>query len=217
MTSRDCLTADDMLAWVHGMAAAFEREMERLSQLDGALGDGDHGSSMVRAFRAVVAKLDAAPPADSSALLQTVGMTLISVTGGATGPLFGTIFLEAAKIAKGKACLEVVDLAAMACAAAEGVMKRGGAKPGEKTMVDALVPAADALQAATAAEIGLPVAAARAAAAAQAGAEATAGMLASKGRRAHLGERSLGHQDAGANSIALIFAVLAQVAAEIAA
>jgi phosphoenolpyruvate---glycerone phosphotransferase subunit DhaL len=213
---RTSLTSSDIEGWLRLMAQSFEANMDRLSALDAALGDGDHGTSMVRSFRAIVAKLDAAPaPLDSAARLRTAGMTLISVSGGATGPLFGTIFLEAAKQAQGKSNIDLATVAAMISAASAGVMGRGGAQPGEKTMLDALAPAAEALTRASAEGLDMATALARASAAAQAGAQATAAMPASKGRARYLGERALGHEDAGAHSIALIVEALAQVAAQI--
>ena len=211
MPTKTHLTLHDMDTWIRLLARLFEQNLARLSQFDAALGDGDHGASMVRAMRAIVAKLDASPPADIGALLRTTGMTLLSAAGGATGPLFGTIFLEAAKPAGGKMQVGLDDVAAMAAAACAGVMARGGATTGEKTMVDALAPAAAALQQAAAAGRDLPTALAEAAAASGAGARATAAMLAARGRARYLGERSLGHEDAGAHSVALIFSALAQV------
>jgi phosphoenolpyruvate---glycerone phosphotransferase subunit DhaL len=213
MTAKASLSLADTEAWIRALAQAYEREMDRLSALDGALGDGDHGTSMVRSFRAIIAKLDATPPADIGALLMMVGSTLVSVSGGVTGPLFGTIFMEAGKQARGKQLVDLAAVAAMMQASSSAVMARGGARPGDKTMVDALSPAAQALSAASASGVALAEALAQAAAAAEAGAHATAGMLASKGRARYLGERSLGHEDAGAHSVVLIFASLAAVAA----
>ena len=213
MTDKTLLTLADMEAWIRLLAQTFEREMYRLSALDGALGDGDHGTSMVRSFRAIVAKIDAASPTDIGALLMLVGSTLVSVSGGATGPLFGTIFMEAGKRARGMQQVDLTAIAAMMQAAASAVMARGGAQPGDKTMVDALSPAAQALVAASAAGVALQDALVQAAAAAEAGAHTTAGMIASKGRARYLGERSLGHEDAGAHSIVLIFGTLSAVAA----
>jgi phosphoenolpyruvate---glycerone phosphotransferase subunit DhaL len=213
MSTKTSLTLADMEAWIRLLAQGYEREMERLSALDGALGDGDHGTSMVRSFRAVLARLDATPPADIGGLLMMVGSTLVSVSGGATGPLFGTIFMEASKHARAMQQVDLPAIASMMQAAASAVMARGGAQPGDKTMVDALLPAAEALSAASASGAALSESLAQAAAAAEAGAHATAGMLASKGRARYLGERSLGHEDAGAHSVALIFATLAAVAA----
>lgn len=215
MAAPAILTPADIEAWIRLMAQAFEANMERLSQLDAALGDGDHGTSMVRSFRAIIAKLDAAPPPpDIASLLRLAGMTLLSVSGGATGPLFGTIFLEAGKQAQGKSQIDLAGVAAMMNAASAGVMARGGAQPGDKTMVDALAPAAEALARASAEGLDLATALAQASAAALAGAQATAAMPATKGRARYLGERSRGHEDAGAHSVALIIDVLAQVAAQ---
>lgn len=214
MQRHDTLSTPNIEAWLRAMAQAFEDNMARLSALDADLGDGDHGSSMARAFRAVVAKLDAGAQAqDCSPLLQMAGMTLVSVSGGATGPLFGTIFLEAAKTVKGKSALGLSDVAALFAAASTAVMARGGARPGEKTMIDALEPAAQALRQAVEAGLDLAGGLDLAAVAARTGAQATAAMLATKGRARYLGQRSLGHEDAGAHSVALMLAALAAVAA----
>ena len=188
---------------------------ERLSSLDAACGDGDHGVSMARGFRAVAAKLESEVYESPAALLRAVGMTLVSSIGGATGPLMGTLFLEAGKVLEGAevpahAGIDTRSLAAAFRAGLEGVRRRGGAKPGEKTMVDALLPAVEALEAAAKVGESPAAALARAAQAARAGAEATAGMVAGQGKARYLGQRAVGHEDAGANSIAFIFEAFAE-------
>ena len=210
-------------AWVRAAAERIHAEAPNLTALDQAIGDGDHGTNMDRGFRAIVAALDerAAPEpgvtdqAATAELLRVFGRTLISTVGGASGPLYGTAFLRASS-AVGQlpepAAGGAVLVAALE-AAATGIEALGKSAPGEKTMLDALVPAAVAARAAL--EGGAEPAGIAAAArdAAQAGAEATIPMLATKGRASYLGERSIGHQDPGATSMALLLATLAEAAA----
>ena len=193
-------------AWVTGFAAAVAEHKDELTKLDQAIGDGDHGSNLDRGMQAAVAKLAGDTAGD---VLKGVGRTLISTVGGASGPLYGTVFREAAK-ALGAEPTDA-DLAAALRAGLDGVRRLGGAAEGDKTMVDAWVPALDALDAAIG--DGLPAAAARAAEAARAGAEATVPMQARKGRASYLGPRSVGHQDPGATSTALLFEALAAAVA----
>ena len=189
-------------------ADVFEAEKDRLGALDAAVGDGDHGASMARGFRAVAERLATDASEDVGALWQVVGTTLVSVIGGATGPLFGTFFLRGGEVVAGKAATSAEDLASMFEGGLAGVRALGGAAVGDKTMVDALTPAALALRGASA---GDPIEALRAAAeAAERGAVATREMVARKGRARYQGERSLGHQDAGATSVSLLVRVLAE-------
>ncbi|MGW5419389.1 dihydroxyacetone kinase subunit DhaL [Streptomyces sp. NPDC003943] len=183
-------------------AVAVDREADRLTELDSAIGDADHGANLKRGFAAVSAALEKEPPATPGAVLVAAGRQLISTVGGASGPLYGTLLRRTGK-ALGDA--EQVTRAALAEALAAGVAavaQLGGAKTGDKTMLDALTPAAGAL--------GTSFAAAREAA--EAGALATVPLLARKGRASYLGERSVGHQDPGATSSALLFAALAETA-----
>jgi phosphoenolpyruvate---glycerone phosphotransferase subunit DhaL len=189
-------------AWVTAFAAAVGREKDALTKLDQAIGDGDHGSNLSRGLAAAVDKLSGDTAAD---VLKGVGRTLISTVGGASGPLYGTVFREAAK-----SLASDDDVAAALRAGLAGVQRLGGAAEGDKTMVDALVPAVAAFEAA--AGEGLAAAASAAAAAARAGAEATVPLQARKGRASYLGARSVGHQDPGATSTALLFEALAAVA-----
>ena len=165
---------------------------------------------MARGFSAVTAKLAATPPADIAALFKTVGMTLIATVGGASGPLYGTLFLQLAAKAAGKSTLSVADWAACLEAGLAGVVMRGKAEVGDKTMVDALAPAVAALKAADGA---LPAALAASAAAAEAGMQATTPLIARKGRASYLGERSAGHQDPGATSSYFLVQALADTVA----
>ncbi|MCB0913583.1 MAG: dihydroxyacetone kinase subunit L [Propionibacteriaceae bacterium] len=181
-----------------------------LIDLDRAIGDGDHGENMDRGFKAVVAKLDEGGIADVQGVLKVVASTLMSKVGGAAGPLYGTAFLRAAKACEGD--LDSNGVVALIEGALDGIVSRGKATTGEKTMVDAWTPALEAAKAA--AEGGAsPAATLRAAAdAAASGAEATIPMLATKGRASYLGERSIGHQDPGATSTAYILGAAADAA-----
>ncbi|GAA2824046.1 dihydroxyacetone kinase subunit DhaL [Kitasatospora sp. CM 4170] len=196
-------------AWVRAAAAAVGEEQERLTELDSAIGDGDHGSNLQRGFTAVLAALDGLDPAGPGAVLTRTGTTLISKVGGASGPLYGKAFR-----ALGAALPEPADPAGFGDALAAGlqaVRDLGKAEPGDKTIVDAYTPALAAFRAAVAAGADLPQAAAAAADAAEQGARDTVPLQARKGRASYLGPRSVGHQDPGATSTALLFRALADV------
>ncbi|MET8701569.1 dihydroxyacetone kinase subunit DhaL [Kitasatospora sp. NPDC004723] len=204
-------------AWVRALAAAVEREHGRLTELDSAIGDGDHGSNLRRGFTAVLAALDApdAPaPAGPGALLTRTGTTLISKVGGASGPLYGKAFraIGAALPQPGEAPADAVGLGEALAAGLRAVRELGKAEPGDKTIVDAWTPALDAYRAAVATGAGLPEATAAAAEGAERGALATVPLQARKGRASYLGPRSTGHQDPGATSTALLFRALAEAA-----
>ena len=200
------------IAWVRGAAAAVAEHKRELIELDRAIGDGDHGENLDRGFRAVLGRLDDAP-ATPGAVLKTVATTLISTVGGASGPLYGTAFLRASTSAGDAAELDGAALAALLAAARDGIVHRGKAEPGDKTMVDAWTPAVDA--ASGAADAGESPAAVLTAAAdaAASGAESTDALVARKGRASYLGERSAGHRDPGAASTALILRAAAEAAA----
>lgn len=206
-------TAGDVARWLRAFQAEITEHRDRLTELDAAIGDADHGTNMDRGMRAVVAKLDGAGAAggDIGDLLKTVGMTLVSTVGGASGPLYGTLFLRMATAASGRPELDTEGWAAAWEAAVAGVQARGKAVAGDKTMVDALLPAAAAFSAAAAR--GAPAAEAwhGAAVAARAGVRATVPMVARKGRASYLGERSAGHQDPGATSSYLLVECGAEV------
>ncbi|MFJ6621541.1 dihydroxyacetone kinase subunit DhaL [Kitasatospora sp. NPDC091335] len=198
-------------AWIRTIAAAVEKEQSRLTELDSAIGDGDHGSNLQRGFTAALAALDGLRPAGPGAVLTKTGTTLISKVGGASGPLYGKAFR-----AIGAALPEPADPATLAEALSAGldaVRLLGKAETGDKTIVDAWTPAVAAFRAAAAAGAGLPGAAAAAADAAEQGARDTVPLQARKGRASYLGERSVGHQDPGATSTALVFRALADVTA----
>ena len=191
---------DDVVRWVSAFAEAIAENKEYLTALDAAIGDADHGINMNRGMQSVMAKLQAGNPEDIGALLKTVGMALVSSVGGAGGPLYGTFFLQLGSKAVGKDELTDDDWVAMLAAAVEGVQGRGKAEPNDKTMVDALMPARDALAAAVAAGEPFANALHASAAAAEEGMKATIPLVARKGRASYLGERSAGHQDPGATS-----------------
>ncbi|MGD9696335.1 MAG: dihydroxyacetone kinase subunit DhaL [Thermoleophilia bacterium] len=198
------ITGGDLAAWLRGFAARVEEQKDALTKLDQAIGDADHGINMDRGMRAVVEKLDSGEAGDPAAVLKATAMTLISKVGGASGPLYGTLFLQMATALGGTEAAGPADLAAAFDAGVAGVRARGKAEPGDKTMLDALIPAGEALHAALDEGASLGDALARAADAAEAGAEATIPLVARKGRASYLGERSAGHKDPGATSSALL-------------
>ena len=199
--------------WVRGFAEVVTENKDYLTQLDSAIGDADHGANMARGMAAAVAALDGKPPATAAALLKQVGMTLVSTVGGASGPLYGTFFLRMATAAGEVDALDAPTFAKALRAGLEGVVARGKAEPGDKTMFDALAPAVDALDAAHAAGTPLAEALRATAAAAAEGRDATIPMLARKGRASYLGERSIGHQDPGATSATLLLQAAADALA----
>jgi dihydroxyacetone kinase-like protein len=212
---------DGLVAWLRAAAARLHDEAPALTALDQAIGDGDHGINMDRGFSAITTMLDGREaPADDAAdptatvdLLRQVGRTLISTVGGAAGPLYGTAFLRAAgALATDQPSTAAAYVTALD-AAVNGIAALGKATEGEKTMLDALFPAARAARAALDAGGDLAAVSAAARDAAQAGSEATIPMLATKGRASYLGERSVGHRDPGATSSALLLETLASVAA----
>ena len=206
-TETTVATAVDVTGWMNEVASAVEAEAAHLTQLDSAIGDGDHGVNMTRGFRAVVEALGAQDGAQPPGkLLVTAGKTLVSTVGGASGPLWGTALRRAGRALADASALDGPALADALDAALAGVVELGAAEPGDKTMVDALGPAVRALR--DGADGDLSSAIAAAAAAADEGARSTVPMQARKGRASYLGERSVGHQDPGATSTALIVAAL---------
>lgn len=191
-------------AWVHECARVIAANRDHLSELDSATGDADHGANLDRGFAAVVAALAAEPPDSAAELLKLVGMTLVDTIGGSSGALYGTFFLRMAVTARDSHAFDAVALARAVRAGADGVAQRGGVRVGDKTMFDALAPAADALEAGLARGRGRADLLGSAAVAAEAGRDATVPMRARKGRASYLGDRSIGHADAGASSMALI-------------
>jgi dihydroxyacetone kinase-like protein len=198
------VTTTALEEWVRSFARLVAENRDHLTELDAAIGDADHGSNMDRGMKAVVAALDASPPATASALFSKVGMTLVSTVGGASGPLFGTLFLRIGGTLGDVETTSASELAAALRAGLGGVVDRGKAVPEDKTMYDALAPAVDALDAALAEGADLAAGLKQARDAAAAGRDATTPMLARKGRASYLGERSVGHQDPGATTAALL-------------
>lgn len=198
------ISHDDILAWVRRFAAAVAENKAYLTELDSAIGDADHGINMDRGFTAVIGKLDGLPGGDIGATLKTVGTTLVSTVGGASGPLYGMFFMGMAGPAAGKETLTAEEFSAAFENGIAGVLRIGKAEPGDKTMVDALIPARDALRAAIADGASVGDALARAADGAEQGMLATTPLVARKGRASYLGERSAGHQDPGATSTHLL-------------
>ncbi len=202
----DFLTADMVLRWMQNGADTFVAHKDELTELDAAIGDADHGANMARGFTAVKAKLGELQGKDIGVIFKTVAMTLISTVGGASGPLYGTFFLQAAGGANGKAELNAKEFYAVFQAGLQGLISRGKAAVGDKTMIDALVPAVEALQPAHGGS--LADALDRAIAAAKQGAASTVPLVARKGRASYLGERSAGHMDPGAASSVLLLGAL---------
>ncbi|MEU0220155.1 dihydroxyacetone kinase subunit DhaL [Streptomyces sp. NPDC006265] len=190
--------------WMTVTAASVDREAERLTALDSPIGDADHGTNLQRGFRAVAAALEKEPPGTPGGVLTLAGRQLISTVGGASGPLYGTLLRRTGKALGDAGEVSAEQLAEALRTGVDAVMTLGGAAPGDKTMIDALVPAVDAL--------GDSFTAARTAA--EEGAVATTPLQARKGRASYLGERSIGHQDPGATSSALLIAGLAEAAGE---
>jgi dihydroxyacetone kinase-like protein len=203
-SSTDVLDLAALRRWIDRFTAEVADHRELLTQLDSPIGDADHGSNLDRGLTAVLASLNETEPPDLAAFFKQIGMTLVSTVGGASGPLYGTLFLRMASAAGPVTGLDGAGLAAVWRAGLEGVAARGKTMAGDKTMFDALAPAVDALDAALAEHQPLAEALSAAAKAAEAGRDATTAMLARKGRASYLGERSIGHQDPGATSMALL-------------
>jgi len=205
------ITHDAIEDWMKRFAADVAENRQYLTKLDGAIGDGDHGTNMDRGMKKALERLEATDGDDIGASLKAVGMALVSSVGGAAGPLYGTLFLQMGQATAGKSELDLSAFTEALDAGVQGVVKRGKAEPGDKTMLDALGPALESLRG----DGGNDVAAAlqRAADAAREGMEGTVPMVARKGRASYLGERSAGHQDPGATSSHLLLKTAAEAAA----
>ncbi|WP_104087323.1 dihydroxyacetone kinase subunit DhaL [Arthrobacter sp. GMC3] len=199
--------------WLRRSAEVIAENRVKLIELDREIGDGDHGENMDRGFQAILVKLAEGEPETPGAVFKLAAMTLMSKVGGAAGPLYGTAFLRAATAAGDEAALDSGLLAAALAGARDGVVARGKAEVGEKTMIDAWAPAVDAAAAAVAAGASPAAVLDAAATAARAGAESTDPLVARKGRASYLGERAIGHRDPGAESSALILRAAADAAA----
>lgn len=201
---------DDTLQWMTRFAGEMSEHRQELVRLDTAIGDGDHGTNMNRGMQKALEKLQASEQADPGAVLKTVAMALISSVGGAAGPLYGTLFLQMGTAMAGQAEVDLPGFAAAWRKGLEGVQSRGKAQPGDKTMVDALLPAIEAMEQAS----DLDGALAAAVQGAEQGMNATTPLVARRGRASYLGERSAGHQDPGATSTYYLFKSAAEALAD---
>jgi dihydroxyacetone kinase-like protein len=198
------VSRDDVLHWLENCAAVIAENRQYLIELDAAIGDADHGANMDRGFQAVLKKLPEIADKDIVSIFKAVGMTLVSTVGGAGGPLYGTFFLQAGALTAGKTELHLPDWTAALEAAINGVILRGKAEPGDKTMLDALLPALEQLKKSVDSGEEFTPALLASAEAARLGMLATIPLVARKGRASYLGERSAGHQDPGATSSYLL-------------
>lgn len=206
------LTKQQVVDWLMRCGEVFTRERDFLTRLDTEIGDADHGLNMNRGFNKVVEKLPSVADKDIGFILKNTGMTLLSSVGGASGPLFGTFFIRAAQAANAKQSLDLPELQQMMQEGVEGVVMRGKAEPGDKTMCDVWWPVVDSLGQSAQQNLSVAEALQRAADSAERAVEGTITMQARKGRASYLGERSIGHQDPGATSVMLMMKTLAEVA-----
>jgi dihydroxyacetone kinase-like protein len=196
------------MKWLQAIGHVMEANKEFLTQLDAAIGDADHGINMERGFKKVNSQLSTVADKDIGSIFKSTGMALISSVGGASGPLYGTLFLRAGTVASGKHELNTTELAGVLKAGLSGVIERGKAQVGDKTMVDALTPAVKAFEQAAEDGVGIAEALGQTVAAAEQGMKDTIPLIARKGRASYLGERAIGHQDPGATSVYLIIKAL---------
>ena len=202
------VTRDQIVKWLELTAAGMKENKDYLTRLDSPIGDADHGINMDRGFRKVIEKLPGVSDQDIGNILKATGMPLISSVGGASGPLYGTFFMRGGMAADAKEELTGEDLAALLQAGVDGVVQRGRAQLGDKTMVDAWIPALKALHDGLASENGQLAALQASVVAAEQGMKDTIPLQAKKGRASYLGERSIGHQDPGATSSYLLLKAL---------
>ncbi|BBE78217.1 MULTISPECIES: dihydroxyacetone kinase subunit DhaL [Enterobacteriaceae] len=206
------LNRNQIVDWLYRCGEVFTKESDFLTGLDRAIGDADHGLNMHRGFSKVVEKLPAIADKDIGFILKNTGMVLLSNVGGASGPLFGTFFLRAAQATQAHQSLTLVELHQMIREGAEGVISRGKAEPGDKTMCDVWLPVAESLEQAIAQNLSIPAALEAASQVAEKAVQSTITMQARKGRASYLGERSIGHQDPGATSVMFMVQMLAAAA-----
>lgn len=206
------ITTVDVLEFLQRSADVLRENKVYLTDLDSAIGDADHGINMDRGFQAILKKVPSVQDKDAGTILKTAGMALVSSVGGAAGPLYGTAFMQAGMAVAGKNQLTAEDVLTALEAALKGVMMRGRAHAGEKTMIDAIEPAIKAMREALGNGAGTREALDKATAAAEQGVKDTIPMLATKGRASYLGERSIGHQDPGATSSYLLIRTMAELA-----
>lgn len=214
---KDTITTVDIETWLRRTADLLEENKGYLTELDAAIGDADHGVNIARGFAAVIQKLTAQPGQPLGPMFKSAGMTLMSTVGGASGMLYGNFFLKAANVAGDRQALTPAELLAVLEAGRDGIVQRGRAELGDKTMIDAWTPAVAALRDALDAGQSLAAALRATVAAAETGMRATIPLQARKGRASYLGERSIGHQDPGATSTHLILCALADTFADEAA
>lgn len=206
------LNRNQIVDWLYRCGEVFTKESDFLTGLDRAIGDADHGLNMHRGFSKVVEKLPAIADKDIGFILKNTGMVLLSNVGGASGPLFGTFFLRAAQATQAHQSLTLVELHQMIREGAEGVISRGKAEPGDKTMCDVWLPVSESLEQAIAQNLSIPAALDAASQVAEKAVQSTITMQARKGRASYLGERSIGHQDPGATSVMFMVQMLAAAA-----
>jgi len=209
----DTISTTQMHKALEAMCDTIETEKDYLSELDGAIGDGDHGVNMAKCFREVKKKLTESTAADMNTLFNDVGMVVLNSVGGAMGALYGTFFLKMAQESTATTELDLTDLVRMFQTAEQGILDIGKASPGDKTLIDTLSPAVRALEQSAKEGLALPEALANFEQAAQQGMESTKDMLAKMGRASRLGERTIGHLDAGATSCYFILRSLASAVA----
>lgn len=203
------MNRDAVCAVLSEMRRRMEEQKEFLTDLDNAIADGDHGINMAKGFAAMEQKLTQIGGQDIGALLKAVGMALVSSVGGSAGPLYGTAFMKAGMVTAGKSEVDINDLIACLRAAVEGVMQRGHATRGEKTMLDAMIPALEGMERSAEAGLSAKAVADAGVAAAKQGVEYTKTIAATKGRASYIGERSIGHQDPGATSFTILLGAIA--------
>lgn len=202
------LTREQVIKWLYKAGKSLEENKEVLNELDAAIGDAEHGINMDRGFQKVITQLSSSEDKDIEYILKSTGMALISSVGGASGQLYGSFFLKAAAAVPGKQELDEEELLAVLRAGLKGVVDRGKAQQGDKTMIDALVPGVDAFESMIQKGNSMAEALKQAVTAAEKGMENTISMVARRGRASYLGERSIGHQDPGATSMYLILKAL---------
>jgi len=202
------LNTEKLIQVIRGIADKIEAEKDFLTELDNVIGDGDHGINMARGFQEVLKGLDANADKEPGDVLKAVGMTLVAKVGGASGPLYGTAYMKMGMSLKGKAELTMEDFLSSLQVAIEGIMMRGKSTKGEKTMLDAMIPAKEAMEAAYQANPDAKAAVAAGVKAAWEGVEFTKTIAATKGRASYVGDRSIGHQDPGATSFTMMLEIL---------
>ena len=208
------LNRTQIVNWLYRCAEIYTTESDFLTGLDREIGDADHGLNMHRGFSKVVEKLPSIADKDIGFILKNTGMVLLSSVGGASGPLFGTFFIRAAQVTQAHQSLTLEELYQMMRDGAEGVISRGKAEPGDKTMCDVWLPVVESLRQSCEQKLSVQAALEAASQQAEAAAQSTITMQARKGRASYLGERSIGHQDPGATSVMFMMQMLAQASRE---